>query len=219
MVDLVTFPIEKSESRRPGSSRLGGSRPWRADGKAATQESDLQDVARFLGGDNEAYTRLVQRHQGLIAVRMWRFTRDKSAHQELVQEVFVEAYLSLKKYRAEAPFEHWLSRIATNVGYRFWKARSRVRARVSVPIEELNELAAVDPEDIDPSWAADTLQSLLEQLSPRDRLVLVLRYIEDRSVEETAVLTGWTHSMVKVQAWRARKKLRKLLKAAGVEVE
>ncbi len=77
----------------------------------------------------------------------------------------------------------------------------------------------LEPEDIDPSWAADTLQALLEQLPPRDRLVLALRYIEDRSVEETAVLTGWTHSMVKVQAWRARKKLRKLLQAAGVEVE
>ena len=131
----------------------------------------------------------------------------------------MEAYLSLKKYRAEAPFEHWLSRIATNIGYRFWKARSRERSRPSVSVEELNELASVEPEDIDPFRAADALQSLLEQLPPRDRLVLALRYIEDRSIEETAALTGWTQSMVKVQAWRARKKLRKLLQAAGVEVE
>jgi RNA polymerase sigma-70 factor (ECF subfamily) len=218
MVDLMAFPIEKSESRRPGFSQWDGSRLKRADRKAANQEADLQDVLRCLEGDNDAYTRLAQRHQELISVRMWRFTRDRHAHQELVQEVLVEAYLSLKKYRAEAPFEHWLSRIATNVGYRFWKARSRGLARLSVPVEELNELAAVEPEEIDPSWAADTLQSLLEQLPPRDRLVLVLRYIEDRSVEETANLTGWTHSMVKVQAWRARKKLRKFLKAAGVEI-
>jgi DNA-directed RNA polymerase specialized sigma24 family protein len=43
--------------------------------------------------------------------------------------------------------------------------------------------------------------------------------MEDRSIEETAELTGWTRSMVKVQAWRAKKKLRKFLQAAGVEVE
>jgi RNA polymerase sigma-70 factor, ECF subfamily len=150
---------------------------------------------------------------------MWRFTRDKQDHQELVQEVFVEAYVGLRKYRAEAPFEHWISRIATYIGYRYWKTRSQNRARLSIPVEELNELAAAEPEDIDPSWAADTLHSLLEQLPPRDRLVLTLRYIEDRSIEDTAELTGWTQSMVKVQAWRAKKKLRKLLQAAGVEVE
>ncbi len=210
----MMFPVEKTESRQPEFSR-----PRRADDKGSNQEADLRDIACCLKGNNDAYSRLVERYQDLISARMWRFTRDNDAHWELVQEVFVEAYLSLKKYRAEAPFEHWLSRIATNVGYRFWKARSRKRSRLSVPVEELNELAAVEPEDIAPSWAADTLQSLLEQLPPRDRLVLALRYIEDRSIEDTAALTGWTQSMVKVQAWRARKKLRKLLQAAGVEVE
>ena len=215
----MASPMEKTESRRIAFAPRNASQPRSGDGKATNQHADLQDVSCCLKGDNDAYTRLVQRYQDVITGRMWRFTRDKYAHQELVQEVFVEAYLSLKKYRAEAPFEHWLSRIATNVGYRYWKTRSRDRARISVPVEELNEMAALELEDIDPSWAADTLQALLEQLPPRDRLVLALRYIEDRSVEETAVLTGWTHSMVKVQAWRARKKLRKLLQAAGVEVE
>jgi len=183
------------------------------------QEIDLRDINSCLDGDGTAYARLVERNQSMVAARMWRFTRDKAAHQELVQEVFVEAYLSLSKYRAKAPFQHWLSRIATIVGYRFWKYRSRERSRSSIPIEELDQLVAVEPETMDPSVAADVLYSLLEQLPPRDRLVLVLRYLEDRSVEETAELTGWTGTMVKVQSWRARKKLRKLLQYAGVEVE
>ncbi len=183
------------------------------------QEIDLRDINSCLDGDGTAYARLVERNQSMVAARMWRFTRDKAAHQELVQEVFVEAYLSLSKYRAKAPFQHWLSRIATIVGYRFWKYRSRERSRSSIPIEELDHLVAAEPETMDPSVAADVLYSLLEQLPPRDRLVLVLRYVEDRSVEETAELTGWTGTMVKVQSWRARKKLRKLLQYAGVEVE
>jgi len=183
------------------------------------QEIDLRDINSCLDGDGTAYARLVERNQSMVAARMWRFTRDRAAHQELVQEVFVEAYLSLSKYRAKAPFQHWLSRIATIVGYRFWKYRSRERSRSSIPIEELDHLVAAEPETMDPSVAADVLYSLLEQFPPRDRLVLVLRYVEDRSVEETAELTGWTGTMVKVQSWRARKKLRKLLQYAGVEVE
>jgi RNA polymerase sigma-70 factor (ECF subfamily) len=63
------------------------------------------------------------------------------------------------------------------------------------------------------------LHTVLDRLSPRNRLVVTLRYLEERSVEETAELTGWTQSMVKVQAWRARKKMKKLLQEAGVEVE
>ncbi len=138
----MASPMEKTESRRIAFAPRNARGPGGLTEKAANPEADLQDVSCCLKGDNDAYTRLVQRYQDVIAGRMWRFTRDKSAHQELVQEVFVEAYLSLKKYRAEAPFEHWLSRIATNVGYRYWKTRSRDRARISVPVEELNELAA-----------------------------------------------------------------------------
>jgi RNA polymerase sigma-70 factor (ECF subfamily) len=46
----------------------------------------------------------------------------------------------------------------------------------------------------------------------------MVRYLEDRTVEETALLTGWSETMVKVQAWRARSKLKKLFQKAGVEI-
>ena len=60
------------------------------------------------------------------------------------------------------------------------------------------------------------LHGLLEELPPRDRLVLTLRYLEELSVEETAERTGWSRAMVKVQAWRAREKLKRLFaKAEG----
>jgi RNA polymerase sigma-70 factor (ECF subfamily) len=57
---------------------------------------------------------------------------------------------------------------------------------------------------------AAMLHALLEQLPPRDRLVLTLLHIEERSVAETAQMVGWSQVMVKVQAFRARKKLRDL---------
>ena len=60
-------------------------------------------------GDPEAYRRLIERHQDHVARILWRFSRDRRTHEELVQDVFVEAYLSLGNYRGKAPFEHWLS--------------------------------------------------------------------------------------------------------------
>ncbi len=185
---------------------------------ATVMEADAHDVSGSLNGDGDAYARLVQRYQDKVAVRMWRFTRDQGDHEELVQEVFVQAYLSLPTYSGKAPFEHWLSRIATIAGYKYWKRRSVERSRPRIPVEELNQLVAQDAEEINPDKAAEALHALLDNLPPRDRLVLMLRYFEGLSVEDTAKSCGWTETMVKVQAWRARKKLKKLLEDAGVEV-
>jgi RNA polymerase sigma-70 factor, ECF subfamily len=183
------------------------------------QDPDAQDVSRTLSGDGQAYAQVIQRHQAEIASRMWRFTRDRAEHEVLVQDVFVEAYLSLGNFRGDAPFGHWLARIATNVGYKFWKDRSRTAGNNSVSIDEWAQAATVDPQDLEATQAAEILQSMLERLPPRDRLILTLRYVEDLSVEETAERIGWSRTMVKVQAWRARQKLKKLLELAGLEVD
>ncbi len=171
---------------------------------------DHQDIDATLRGDGGAYARLIRRHQQRIARRMWRFTRDPRELESLVQDVFVEAYKSLGGFRGTGPLEHWLLRIATRVGYRFWKRRDR-RRRV-VPLGEWDPPAAGEPK---PAEAAERLHRLLAKLNPRDRLVLTLMYFEELSVAEIARQTGWSESMVKVQAHRARKRLKALLDNAS----
>jgi RNA polymerase sigma-70 factor (ECF subfamily) len=183
--------------------------------KASAVSRDLEDVRRCLQGDGEAYRRLIERYQGRISAMMWRFSRDADVHADLVQDVFVEAYRSLSTYRATAPFEHWLSRIATHVGYQHWRRQKRESALQTVPLEDWHELPEEPPDETDPTEAARLLYELLEQLPPRDRLVLTLRYVEDRSVEESAAMTGWSQTMVKVQTWRAKRKLKALFEEAG----
>jgi RNA polymerase sigma-70 factor (ECF subfamily) len=186
-------------------------------GHLSDAEADALDVRRSLDGDEAAFRRIVERHQGRIASMMWRFSRDRDTHAELVQDVFVEAWRSLDGYRAEAPFEHWLARIATRVGYRHWRAQERDGRITRVPLAEHPALAA--PEALEPSEAGELLHRLLQELSPRDRLVLTLRYLEELSVKETAARTGWSQSMVKVQAYRARGRLEKLFEQAVREAE
>lgn len=176
-------------------------------------DADMRDIRATLAGDGEAYGRIVRKHQNAIAQRMWRFTRDRNELAELVQDVFVQAYLGLRGFRGTAPLEHWLTRIATRVGYRFWKARSR-RAERTVPLQDWDALVSED-RAIEASEAAELLHELLAALPPRDRLVLTLLYLEELSVEQAAERTGWSRSMVKVQAFRARKKLRALLEKAN----
>jgi len=177
-------------------------------------EQDRRDIVASLDSDEAAYERLVRRYEQLIAAQMWRFTRDRRVLDELVQEVFVEAYVSLANYKARAPFLHWLRRIATRVGYRYWKREARERARYDLLAERKTEILAV-PAESSPHEAAEYLHALLEQLPPKERLVLTLLYLDECDTAEIARRTGWTRTLVKVRAFRARKKLKTLLEQAG----
>jgi RNA polymerase sigma-70 factor (ECF subfamily) len=178
-----------------------------------TIAGDLVDVRAAGQGDGEAYARLIARHQQQIAARMRTFARQKSEIEELTQDVFVEAYLSLRGYRGQAPFAHWLQRIATRVGYRYWKRLARDRRRVAEHLEEHQDAARAAVDTGDAAAAGELVHRLLARLPPRDRLVLTLMYLEGHSVAEAAALSGWSAPMVKVQAFRARKKLKRLLEA------
>ena len=211
---MVLQQVAKGEEgRERRSSRL------EEQGTSEALQADLEDIRCCLGGDGEGYRRLIQRHQAWVSGMMRRFSRDPDTHEDLVQDVFVEAYPSLPSYRGSAPFSHWLARIATRVGYRHWKRQKRERAIETVTLEEWHEVPQEPNDEVDPATAGKLLYRLLEQLPPRDRLVLTLRFVEDRNVEDTARLTGWSRPMVKVQTLRARNKLRRLFEKARQEEE
>jgi RNA polymerase sigma-70 factor (ECF subfamily) len=204
-----TFVLYATEILSEKAKSMINSTGWRA--CDTEQTIDIDDVRLSRQGDPDAYTRLIERHQQEIGKIMWRFSRNRTVHEELVQDVFVEAYISLATYKERAPFTHWLTRIATRVGYRYWKQKAREKKFERFSLEDWDQLHTQSPEEIDSEQAAALLHNLFGQLSPRDRLVLTLRYLEGCDVAETAHRTGWTKSMVKVQTFRAKKRLQKLL--------
>jgi RNA polymerase sigma-70 factor (ECF subfamily) len=178
-------------------------------------EEDRKDIAESLAGNGEGFARLVRRYQDRVAAQMWRFTRDAVVLDQLVQDVFVEAYLGLKGFRGRAPFLHWLRRIATRVGFHYWKLQVRIEEREEA-LKETNLNLTAAPETLTPSEAADMLYQLLGKLPPADRLVLTLFYFEECDVKEISARSGWNRALVKVRLHRARKKLKSLLEEAGM---
>lgn len=154
---------------------------------------------------------LVDRYQQEIAAQMWRFSRDRNVHEELVQDVFVEVYRSLGNFRFESPLLHWMRKIAVRVGYRYWKAKERKKEKVFLSQFEYDSTQADSEQPRSAEEAGNLLHAMLEQLPARDRMILTLIYWEEHTVEEAAEVTGWSRSLVKVQAFRARKKLKELL--------
>lgn len=167
-------------------------------------EADRSDIQAAIGGDGEAYERLVRRYESQISRLMWRFSRDPGECEELVQDVFVDAYFSLAGYREEAPFIHWLKRIAVRRGYRLWKEKKKQQRQVPLMDADGAEAVAAKPSSCE---AAGILDALLARLTVKDRLVLTLFYFERASMKEIAKITGWSIPMVKMRAHRARNKL------------
>jgi RNA polymerase sigma-70 factor, ECF subfamily len=182
-----------------------------------TMEQDLTDIQAVRQGDGASYERLVRRHQQAIGAYLWRFTRDQRERDELVQDTFVEAYLSLGSYAGRAPWEHWLKVIATRAGYRYWRRRDRTDREVPIA-EKIDQIMTTESAAANAREASEIVHLLLAELAPRDRLVMTLTYLEQRSMADIAELTGWSISMVKVQAFRARKRLAKICEQQGIEL-
>lgn len=178
---------------------------------ALVENTDWLDVTASVKGDEDAYERLVRRYEKPITGLLWRFTRDPVQCEELVQQVFVEAYFSLKTYRGDAPLLHWLRRIATRTGYRFWRQKAREPQEMPLPdFEIMEQIEAEEEERIDPAEAAAVLQALLARLPAPDRLVLTLLYFERCGTQEIAERVGWSRAKVKTQALRARRKMKEI---------
>jgi RNA polymerase sigma factor (sigma-70 family) len=169
---------------------------------------DMEDVRACLQGDEAAYGRLVERYRSQIAAQLWRLCRDRTACEELVEEVFVEAYFSLATYRGEAPLLAWLRRIATRIGYRYCR-RTAGRPR-HLPIEEWDR-AEEAPRRLDPAEAGALAHALLARLDPEDRLVMTMIYLEGCGTAEVAERTGWSQGAVKMRASRSRDRLRRMV--------
>lgn len=175
--------------------------------------ADAALVRASLSGDEGAFRALVERYGEVTHKRMGHFARDAATREELAHEVFVQAFLGLATYRGDAPFEHWLARVATRVGYAHWRKRAANR---EVSLDGMEERVASPPAPLDdapaaqPSDAADLLYELFAQLPPDDRLVLTLAYRERCSQAEIAKRLGCGRVRVAVRLHRARHKLRAL---------
>lgn len=192
------------------SGAYASSREGPPGGAVGAPEAEAADVAAARRGDGDAYRRLVRQHQGAIAEQMRRFSRDPGVLEELVQDVFVEAYRGLGGYRGSGAWLHWLRKIAVRVGYRYWK-RNRGRPEVTLRDEDWQRLRGELPAPDEAADAAELVHGLLALLGPSDRLILTLLHLEGCSMAEAAARAGWSHVGAKVRAFRARLRLKKLI--------
>jgi RNA polymerase sigma-70 factor (ECF subfamily) len=175
-------------------------------------------VRRVQEGDQDAAQALVVHSQPLVLKLVRAYRAQAHSDDDLVQEVYLTMFARLDRYEARSgvPFEHWLARLAVNVCRDVLRSESR-RPRLGVlspaAEQELAVLQTGHGAHDDAAAARELVDALLCRLPPDDRLVLTLLDLEQRSVAEISQLTGWSKTVVKVRAFRARLRLKALVGA------
>jgi RNA polymerase sigma-70 factor, ECF subfamily len=169
-------------------------------------------------GDESAFEEIMRRYSPRVFRFAGKFFRQQSLVEEAAQEVFLKAFTELGSYEGRGSMEGWLTRITTNTCLNLLRSSKR---RPELTVSDLtedetnwldNQLTDVATERHQSSErslvAADLAGRVLQTLAPDDQLVLTLIDGEEASVKDVVKITGWSESKVKVQAFRARRRMR-----------
>jgi len=187
----------------------------------ANKHSDEGLVAATKRGDTQAFEELVLRHRRKVVAVAQRITNNREDAEDVAQESFHKAFLHLDAFQEKSRFSTWLTRIAMNEASMLLRRRRGFVEALPEKVDDgmrSNWEAFVDrspnPEE---SYLqrerAEFLTEAINRLGSTIRTTILLRDIEEKSVEETAQILGTSISAVKARVFQGRRKLRRTMKS------
>lgn len=175
--------------------------------------SDDELMSAAAGGDDSAFTELVERHRSWVRSLAYAFVHDEEQAEDLTQEIFCRVYCRKVDYVPDGKFIPWLKRIAVNLAK---DSLRRKKCRPSVPWEEVDE-TQVDPRAFDPmeALASDALnvdlRAAIQSLPDEQRLPLAMHYFGNMSMQDIAWAMGCPVGTVKSRLYNGLRRVRKIL--------
>jgi RNA polymerase sigma-70 factor (ECF subfamily) len=174
-------------------------------------------LERVRARDQVAARELVEHLHPLVSRIIRTRLPRRVAEEDIAQDIFLKMFTRLEQYQGNVPFTHWVSRIAVTTCIDHLRAQQRRPEFRWADLSE-NEADVLDnvltnENDVDTGEALasrELVEKLLSQIKPDDRMVLQMLDLEQKSLAEISQLTGWNTTLIKVRAFRARRKLRKL---------
>ncbi len=187
-------------------------------GQDVVSDEDL--VQRCREGDDSAWEDLVRRHQDRILNLAYQFVGETEEARDLAQEVFVRVYQRLELYDPERVFRTWLNSLARNLCIDRYRHRRQERRCVTTPVEEMTTLVspALNPaQHLDRERRRQLVLHALDMLSAISREAIVLKDLQELTLEEMAEQMELPLGTVKSRVFRARLELgRAILKLEEV---
>ena len=169
---------------------------------------DRELIVRAKAGDRSACEAIVDQFAPMVFRLISRFFRTREDVEDLAQDVFLKVFARIDQVRPDENFPGWLSRVTVNTCYDELRRSRRRKVAMETYGPEITGEQYVAPQEPDLFGKA---RLALERLDPKLRIPLLLKEVEDMSVEEIARTMGLTQTNVKVRLFRARKKLAGML--------
>jgi len=175
-------------------------------------------IGRLKEGDEAAFKEMLEIHQTQVLNICYKFLLNREDAEDIAQEIFVEAFFSIKKFREESNLGTWLNRIAVNKSIDELRKKKRLR-RISsfgkiFGLEQIRHHFA-DPQrpdqKIEQEENMNKLLKLLDKLPEKQRIALTLSKVEGYTNSEVAEIMQMSKSVVEALVYRARKSLSKVL--------
>jgi RNA polymerase sigma-70 factor (ECF subfamily) len=176
-------------------------------------------VQRARNGEMGAFRELIELYRKKIYYLSLDLTGNHHDAEDLSQEVFIKAYRSLKNFRGDAKFNSWLYRITVNtcISQRRKKSLAAMTLQEDFESESTPQFFSESESSHNPERHAEAsmmqqhINSALQQLTPRERSVFVLRHYNDLPLKEIAQILKITEGTVKSMLFRAIQRLQKEL--------
>ena len=172
-------------------------------------EFDRDVIVRAQAGDSSAHEAIVNQFAPMVFRLISRFFRTREDVEDLAQDVFLKVFARIDQVRPSENFPGWLARVTVNTCYDELRKTRRRKAAMEIYGPELvaEKSSVIHPE----SDAHGKTRLAVQSLDPKLRIPLILKEVEEMSVEEIARTMGLTQTNVKVRLFRARKKLASIL--------
>ncbi len=181
---------------------------------AASDDGDiLKLISDVLHGEPDAFGPIVKKYTPLIVKLAYSFLSDREDALDASQEIFVRAYKGLASFKLEKRFEPWLYSIALNYLRTAYRARKKNAEEKKTVFREIarEQIIACANDEYDLMYAKETVRMALEELGTELREVVVLYYMEGKSVGEISEILSIGIENIKSKLFRARKKLKEII--------
>jgi RNA polymerase sigma-70 factor (ECF subfamily) len=178
----------------------------------AREDADEELVSRARGGDRRAYDELYRRNVNVVWHRLTRLLGPDPEREDLTQQVFLEAFRGLERFRGQARFRTFLCRVAVNKAIDHLERRRRRPLSLAPEDFELVIETSASPEQrAEQRQQMALVFGLLDRIKPKKRVAFVLRVIEGLSLEEVAELVQATVPAVAQRVRHAHDELQAML--------
>jgi len=165
-------------------------------------------VRQAILGDRKAFNAIIIKHKNRVYCAAMRLVRNRDDAYDITQDVFLNAYMNLRRFKGESDLFTWLYRITINVSLNFMKRdKFRNMASVSDLINEPESMMKSD-ERLNAVELNSQLDRAIRELPPQQRAIFVMRYYDEMSNADIARILGRSEGAVKANYFQAIRKLR-----------